>query len=149
MIKKTAKQVVSILCCSLLMSGASAPAFAQTMRGNIGGANIGAPQGAALTSAPAGLNPTLIGGVSSIKGGVTPTLIAPSIAPSPLSIPASVIPAAKDVSHNGFAEGESTPVNALSSVRNFAAAIGDENLPKGPDSAKDAADKAFDGTANN
>lgn len=147
--KKTAKQVVSIFCCSLLISGASAPAFAQTMRGHVGGASLTAPVGGVLSAAPIPLNPALAGGVSSRQGSLTPTLAAPSVALSPLSIPASVLPAAKAVSHNGFAEGESTPVNALSSVRTIAAALGDENLPKSPEQAQEAANKAFDGTVSN
>lgn len=141
--KKTAKQVTSIFCCSLLMSGASAPALAQTMRGNVGGAHINAPQGAVLFAAPTGISPALNGGVSSLQGTLAPTLSAPSIAPSPLSVPASVIPA------QAMIAPVATPVNALSSVRTIAAAIGDENLPKGPDSANEAADKAFDGTVSN
>ena len=65
--KKTAKQVVSIFCCSLLMSGASAPAFAQTVRGNLGGAGLHtAPLGGVLSAAPTGVNPALNGGVSSL-----------------------------------------------------------------------------------
>lgn len=141
--KKTAKQVVSIFCCSLLMSGASAPAFAQTMRGHVGGASLTAPVGGVLSAAPTPINPALNGGVSSIQGTLTPTLAAPSVALSPLSVPASVIPAQAVA-----VPVAATPVNALSSVRTLAAAIGDENLPKSPDAAKQEADKAFDGAVS-
>jgi len=139
------KKAVSIFCCSLIMSGASAPAFAQTMRGHIGGANLTAPVGGVLSAAPIAINPALTGGVSSIQGSLSPALSAPSaILPVAAAIPAALTPALAPVAAAAKAE---SPVNALASVRTLAAAIGDENLPKGPDSAEAASDKAFDGTA--
>lgn len=152
--KKTAKQVTSIFCCSLLMSGAAAPAFAQTMRGNIGGAGVHTgPIGGVLTAAPTLINPAFNGGVSSIQGSLAPMLAAPSAvtpvvaaAPAALTpvLAAAAVPVAAQAAKAAPAE---TPVNALGSVRHLAAAIGDENLPKGSDEAKEAADKAFDGGA--
>ncbi len=150
--KKTAKQVVSIFCCSLLMSGTSAPAFAQTMRGNIGGAGVHAPTGGVLSAVPTVISPAFNGGVSSIQGTLAPTLLAPSAILTPaLSAPIALVPAQAmvPVAPLSAAAKAEQPVNALGAVKNLAAAIGDENLPKGPDQAKEAADKAFDGTTSN
>ena len=150
--KKTAKQVVSIFCCSLLMSGTSAPVFAQTMRGNIGGAGVHAPIGGALSAVPTAISPAFNGGVSSIQGTLAPTLLAPSAILTPaLSAPIALVPAQAliPVAPLAAASKADQPVNALGTAKTLAAAIGDENLPKGPDQAKEAADKAFDGTASN
>ncbi|MEQ1917761.1 MAG: hypothetical protein ABL955_01065 [Elusimicrobiota bacterium] len=127
------------------MSGASAPAFAQTVRGNIGGAGVHAPIGGVLSAVPAAISPAFNGGVSSIQGTLAPTLSAPSaLTPIAAAIPAALTPALVPAA----AQAEA-PVNALGSVRHLAAAIGDENLPKGSDQAKEAADKAFDGATSN
>ncbi len=148
--KKTAKQVVSIFCCSLLMSGASAPAFAQTVRGNIGGAGVHAPIGGSLSAVPTAISPAFNGGVSSIQGTLAPTLIAPNaLTPVTAAVPAALTPALIAVAPLAAAAKAEQPVNALGAAKNLAAAIGDENLPKGPDQAKEAADKAFDGATVN
>ncbi len=156
-IKKTAKKVTSIFCCSLLLSGASAPAFAQTMRGQVGGAGLHTgPVGGVLSAAPTPMNPALNGGVSSIQGSLTPVLAAPSaglaaaaLTPA-LSAPNALVPAKALTPVAAIpAAAKAEPVTALGAARSLAAAIGDENLPKGPDAAKDAADKAFDGGAGN
>ncbi len=127
--RKTAKQVTSIFCCLAIMSGASAPAFAQVLRGEPGGASASAgPVGGALAAVPTSLNPALNGEVSPIQGTLAPTLSAPSaLVPVTALVPAAV------------------PATALGAVRHMAAAIGDENMPKGGDQVKAAADEAFDG----
>ncbi|MDD5302135.1 MAG: hypothetical protein PHS14_03415 [Elusimicrobia bacterium] len=91
------------------------------------------------------MNPALDGGVSLIKGGLAPTLIAPAALTPALSAPIALAPAKAVVA----AAAKAMPVTALGAARTLAAAIGDENLPKGPAQAKDAADKAFDGGAGN
>lgn len=151
-VRKIPKQMLSIFCCSLIVSGASAPAYAQVARGQVGGAVLHTgPIGGSLSAASAAPSPALTGGVSSIKGSLTPVLSAPAAALTPaLSAPAALA-AAKAApvavaAPAAAAKGE--PVNALTSARSLAAAIGDENMPKGPDQAKDAADKAFDGGAS-
>ncbi len=149
-----AKQAVSILCCSVLMSGPSVPAFAQVRFGNLSGAGSHAgPAGGVLSATPTGLNPALNGGVSSIqamKENLVPTLSAPSaLMPVSAAIPAALTPALIVAAPIVAAAQAETPVNALGAARNLAAAIGDENMPKGPDQAKEAADKAFDGVVGN
>jgi len=147
--REMTKKVLSIFCCSVILSGSSAPAFAQVVRANIGGAGVHTPAAGALTGSPSAINPALNGGVSSIQGTLAPTLVAPSAALTPaLSAPNALVPvkalaAATPVAATAKAE----PVNALVTARSLAAAIGDENLPKDQDKAKEAADKAFDGTA--
>lgn len=140
-----AKQAVSILCCSVLISGGITPAFAQVVRGPIGGAGVHAPAGGVLSAAPAGLSPALNGGASSIEGSLLPTLAAPgAVTPTLAAAPAALTPAAITAAVPATVKAV-TPVTALGTARTLAAAIGDENLPKDPDQAKDAADKAFDG----
>jgi len=76
------------------MSVASAPAFAQVVRGEFGGRGLHTgPAGGILSAAPAPINPALAGGVSSIQGSLAPVLSAPSalIAPA-LTVPAALIP---------------------------------------------------------
>ncbi len=147
--REMTKKVLSIFCCSVILSGSSSPAFAQVVRGGIGGAGVHAPAGGVLTGSPSAINPALNGGVSSIQGSLTPNLVAPSAALTPaLSAPNALVPvkalaAATPVAATAKAE----PVNALATARGLAAAIGDENLPKNQDQAKEAADKAFDGSA--
>ena len=134
------------------MSGTSAPAFAQTMRGNIGGAGVHAPIGGVLSAVPTAISPAFNGGVSSIQGALAPTLLAPSAILTPaLSAPIALAPAQAliPVAPLAAASKAEQPVNALGTAKTLAAAIGDENLPKGPDQAKEAADKAFDGTVSN
>ncbi|MDP3541916.1 MAG: hypothetical protein Q8T11_05545 [Elusimicrobiota bacterium] len=131
------------------MSGSSAPAFAQVVRGGIGGAGVHAPAAGALTGSASAINPALNGGVSSIQGSLAPTMVAPSAALTPaLSAPIALAPAKAVVAASPLAAVKAEPVNALASARTLAAAIGDENLPKGPDQAKEAADQAFDGALN-
>src|SRR3990167_1245430 len=55
--RKMTKKVLSIFCCSVILSGSSAPAFAQVVRGGIGGAGVHAPAGAVLTGSPSAINP--------------------------------------------------------------------------------------------
>lgn len=147
--RKMTKKVLSIFCCSVILSGSSAPAFAQVVRANIGGAGVHAPAAGVLTGSPSAINPALTGGVSSIQGTLAPTMVAPAAALTPaLSAPNALVPvkalaAATPVAATPKAE----PVNALVTARGLAAAIGDENLPKDQDSAKQAADKAFDGSS--
>lgn len=132
------------------MSGASAPAFAQTMRGNLGGAGVHTPAGGVLSAVPTAISPAFNGGVSSIQGTLAPTLFAPSaLTPVVAAIPAALTPALIAVTPLAAPAKAEQPVNALGAAKNLAAAIGDENLPKGPDQAKEAADKAFDGGAGN
>lgn len=142
-------KVLSIFCCSVILSGSSAPAFAQVVRGGIGGAGVHAPAAGALTGSASAINPALNGGVSSIQGSLAPTMVAPSAALTPaLSAPIALAPAKAVVAASPLAAVKAEPVNALASARTLAAAIGDENLPKGPDQAKEAADQAFDGALN-
>ena len=148
--RKMTKKVLSIFCCSVILSGSSAPAFAQVVRGGIGGAGVHAPAAGALTGSASAINPALNGGVSSIQGSLTPALApalaAPSALTPALSAPIALAPAMA-VASPAAAPVKAEPVNALATARSLAAAIGDENLPKGADSAKEAADKAFDGSA--
>ena len=76
------------------MSVVSAPAFAQAVRGEFGGAGLHTgPVGGVLSAAPALISPALTGGVSSIQGTLAPVLSAPSalIAPA-LAVPVALIP---------------------------------------------------------
>ncbi|MCR4296953.1 MAG: hypothetical protein NUW21_15585, partial [Elusimicrobia bacterium] len=131
------------------MSGASAPAFAQVVRGSIGGAGVHAPAGGVLSAAPSAINLALNGGVSSIQGSLAPTLLAPAAALTPaLSAPLALAPAKAAIAASPVAAAKAEPVNALASARTLAAAIGDENLPQDPGQAKEAADQAFDGSAS-
>lgn len=151
--REMTKKVLSIFCCSVILSGSSAPAFAQVVRGGIGGAGVHAPVGGALTGTPSAINPALNGGVSSIQGSLAPTLLAPAAALTPaltpaLSAPNALVPVKALAAATPVAAAKAEPVNALASARTLAAAVGDENLPKGPDQAKEAADQAFDGAAS-
>ncbi|PIR18555.1 MAG: hypothetical protein COV48_06880, partial [Elusimicrobia bacterium CG11_big_fil_rev_8_21_14_0_20_64_6] len=129
----------------MLISGGITPAFAQVARGPIGGAGVHAPAGGVLSAVSAGLSPALIGGASSIEGSLLPALTAPgAVTPTLAAVPAALTPAHLAAAVP-VAVKAATPVTALGTARTLAAAIGDENLPKGPDQAKDAADKAFDG----
>jgi len=88
-VRKIPKQLLSIFCCSLIVSGASAPAYAQVSRGSIGGAALHtAPVGGVLTAIPTALNPALNGGISAIHGALAPTLAAP-VALTPALMPAA------------------------------------------------------------
>lgn len=149
--REMTKKVLSIFCCSVIMSGSSAPAFAQVVRGSIGGAGVHAPAAGVLTGSPSAINPALNGGVSSIQGTLTPTVVAPAASLTPaLSAPNALVPVkALAAATPVAAPVKAEPVSALAAVRGLAAAIGDENLPKGQDQAKEAADKAFDGGAGN
>lgn len=151
--REMTKKVLSIFCCSVILSGSSAPAFAQVVRGGIGGAGVHTPAAGALTGSASAINPALNGGVSSIQGSLAPTLLAPAAALAPalapaLSAPNALVPVKAFAAATPVAAAKAEPVNALASARTLAAAIGDENLPKGPDQAKEAADKAFDGAAS-
>ncbi len=89
----TAKQLVSIFCSSMIMCGAQAPAFAQVMRGELGGAALHTgPVGGVLSAVPTGINPALNGGVSSIQGTLAPTFSAPSALVPALIAPVALIP---------------------------------------------------------
>ncbi|MDE2489927.1 MAG: hypothetical protein KGM24_03720, partial [Elusimicrobia bacterium] len=58
----TPRAIQSIFCCSLLLTGASAPAFAQSVRLGLPEAAAGAP-GAAAAAPSALTSPALAGGV--------------------------------------------------------------------------------------
>lgn len=89
--RMNAKKIVSIFCCSVLMSGAFTPAFAQVMRGEFGGSGLHTgPVGGIISAAPALINPALNGGVSSIQGSLTPTLAAPGALNATIAAPAAL-----------------------------------------------------------
>ena len=69
----SSKIASSILCCLLLTSGSSAPAFAQTFRGKTSAhPTLFGPGSGLRAHHPALNNPALPGGVSSIKGTLAP-----------------------------------------------------------------------------
>ncbi len=153
-VKRDMKKALSIFCCSVLLSGHCAPAFAQTrvampVTGSYSGSAGGVLTAPALTE----MNPALTGGVSSIKGTLTPALAAPSLANNPLAaavVPAALAPVALVPSRVTAAAPvkAAKPVapvanvpGALAAVKNLAASIGDK-----PEETGDASNKSFDGS---
>jgi hypothetical protein len=124
------KKILSIACCSVMMSGAFAPAFAQVATVRLTGAAAGVPGAAASISALNG--PALLGGVPSIAGAsaLTAAPAASALIPA-LAAPGALVTAA--------AAPAAAP--ALTSARQAAAADG----PKAPsDNNPDAAKKPAD-----
>ncbi len=115
------------------MSGASAPSFAQVLRGELGGTSAPAgPVGAALFAVPTGLNPALNGGVPSIQGLLAPTLSAPStLIPAQAAVPAAAVPAPA----------------AITALSGLSARVLPAASAEGGDAAKAASNEAFDGVA--
>lgn len=84
------KRLLSILCCSVLMSGAFAPARAQTVRVEVGVGGLHAgPMGTIPAASIETANPALTGGVSSIQGALAPTFMAPSVNLTETPIPSA------------------------------------------------------------
>ncbi|UPT73412.1 MAG: hypothetical protein M0D55_16270 [Elusimicrobiota bacterium] len=144
-----AKKSLSIFCCLALMSANAAPAFAQVARAPIGGTGVHMPAGGVLTSpSPIGMNPALTGGVSSIQGSLTPNLAAPSVMAPAVAAPALAVPAALAPVQAlpAAVKPEAAPALAIESAKTLAAASTPEK-PGDGDAAKNAGDKAFDGSA--
>ncbi len=144
----TPKAVLSIFCCSALMSGASASAFAQVARIGLPGA-LGAE---AAPAAAAGLqNPALAGGVSSMAGALSAAplaapLAAPALpvgvftaAPAAAALPvAAALPAAADAP-----ETPKTPKSAVQGAKDLAARLAPEAGKDADGSQAAAASGAF------
>jgi hypothetical protein len=141
--RKTAKQVVSILCCLFVGSVATAPAFAQAVRGEFGGAGLHTgPVGGVLSAAPALMNPALTGGVSSIQGTLAPVLSAPSALISPaLAVPVALIPVQALVP--AAAKAEAKVPTAIAAAKTLDLKLSAASA-QGKDEAP-ALDAAFDG----
>jgi hypothetical protein len=130
----TPKAVLSIFCCSALMSGASMPSVAQVVRVNAGAAGA---LGAGASAASALQNPALNGGVPSIMGANALTaapLAAPLSAPG---LPAGVLPAVAPAAAPAAAlAAPALPAAALP------AASDAPEAPKGPKAAQSPAEAA-------
>jgi hypothetical protein len=133
----TPKSVLSIFCCSAIMSGAYAPAFAQVNVGRLPGGVAGAP-GAAAASATNNLtNPALAGGVPSLAGALTaPAAVLPVSAAAPAALSAAALPAAA-----APAALSAAPARAAALPAHAAAADAPKNPGETPESAKQPAAK--------
>ena len=127
-VTKKAKSGLSILCCLVLASGASAPAYAINVHTPRTGAPTGALPGALpLAGAQRLVNPAYPGGVSLISG--SPALLsAPALTPAPglapFAAPLAVAPAA----------AADAPKSALGAVESLAAGL----APQGAETAGSA-----------
>lgn len=165
--KISPKKVLSIFCCSVLMSGATAPAFAQVVSVRLPGAAAGIPGAAAGANSLA--NPASIGGVPSImvpsvisaapalSPALTPALAAPSAlvpaAAAPALAPAlqAALPAAADAPKGPSDEKKDAavpPASSLGSAQDLSGKVTPkEGETAGSEKAAAASNAAFDGTA--
>jgi hypothetical protein len=88
----TLKKVLSIGCCTTMMSGSFAPAFALVTKVHLSGAVAGVPGASAAVASNLG-TPTLVGGVPSIVGA-SALISAPAVIPGALAAPISPVPSA-------------------------------------------------------
>ena len=163
----TPKSVLSIFCCSALMSGAYAPAFAQVVR--LGAGASGAPGAAAAASAtPALISPALPGGASSLGSlsaaslpaaaapvaAALPAAAAPIAAAASAAIPAAraaALPARAAAADGPKAPGDAVPgadkPSSLGSAKDLSGRVTPgEGEQAGSDKAADVSNQAFDGT---
>lgn len=158
-VTKSSKKGLSILCCSVLMSGALAPVHAQT-RFALPRANA-APGGRVATPLPGLLSPALPGGVSLING--TPSLSAPALAPAPAALAAASLAPAPFAAPAAVAAGSplSSPAivpapaaaaapRALGAAESFAAGLAPrEGEQAGSARAEGLSHRFFDAAAPN
>lgn len=160
----TPKKVLSIFCCSAMLSGAFTPACAQVAAVRLPGGTLGAPGAAAASAASALANPALAGGVPSITGTLTAApaasaLIAGAVfapgAPAPAALPAASLPIRAAAADSPKAPGETpesakTPAGSLGSAKDLSGKVtSNEGEQAGSDKAAAASNQAFDGTAAN
>ncbi|MFI5347192.1 MAG: hypothetical protein ACHQ51_12535 [Elusimicrobiota bacterium] len=168
------KKVLSIFCCSAMLSGAFAPAFAQVNAVHLPGGVVGAPGAAAAAATNSLANPALTGGVPSITGSLTAAPAAgvalPSAAPAlaPAALPAASLPisaaplpparAAALPFHAAAADAPKAPGEAPEPAKKPADSLGaakdlsgqmtpGEGDQAGGDKAAAASNQAFDGAA--
>lgn len=144
----TPKTVLSIFCCSALMSGAGTPALAQVVvRVNAGGGALGAAAAASVNA-----NPALPGGVSSFNTGLSmaPALgasAAPSVAAPALAAPAAPTagPSAAALPAASAPVLRSAPALSAAPALRAAAADAPDNKDGQNPAAIDSAKKLADG----
>jgi hypothetical protein len=158
------KKVLSIFCCSAMLTGAFAPAFAQVTTVHLPGGVVGAP-GAAAASAPNSLaNPALTGGVPSITGTLTAAPAAGVALPA-AALPVSATPlqparAAALPAHAAAADAPKAPGDAPEPAKKPADSLGaakdlsgrvtpGEGEQAGDEKSGAASNQAFDGTGVN
>lgn len=158
----TPKKVLSIFCCSAMLSGAFTPAFAQVAAVRLPGGTLGAPGAAAASATNALANPALTGGVPSIMGTMTAAPAASVVVPAALpaaslpmaaALPAAALPPRAAAADGPKAPGETPeparkPAGSLGSAKDFSGQVTPaEGEQAGSDKAAAASNRAFDGTA--
>jgi len=141
----TPKAALSILCCSVILGGASAPSFAQVAKLHFSAPPTGAAAAAGAAAASTGLGQG--GAISPIKesgiGVVSPSVPFFSVVPAPLS----VLPAAAGGPAAPQGSEEAPPTDPLGAAQDMvqALAVGGD-AAKGGDKAAGSLRKAFDGS---
>ena len=146
------KKVFSILCCSVLMSGAVVPVFAQV-------ATVRLPGAAAVGTNRA--NPAFSGVPSIMDASALTTLPAASALIPALAAPAALVPAAAPALRAAAADGPkaseaaaipaaAAPADSLGAAKTLSGGVTPaEGESAGSDKAAAASNQAFDGSAAN
>ncbi|MFI5349984.1 MAG: hypothetical protein ACHQ2Z_10605 [Elusimicrobiota bacterium] len=143
------KKVLSILCCSVLMSGAVMPVFAQVATVRLPGAAAGVSGAAAVGTNFA--NPAL-SGVPSMMGTYAPRTLLPVLsAPSalvPAAIPVAAAPALAPASLPAAADGPA--IDPLAAAKGLSSRVTPATGEQaGSEKAAAASDQTFDGSVAN